>query len=67
MGQLGGICPVVLKIIIKIVFASKIAVKYLLKDLKTLQQEHQTWLNYKHNISKHLVGIAPAGAISFYC
>ena len=35
MGQLGGIYLIVLKRILKI------AVKYLLKDLKTLEQEHR--------------------------
>ena len=41
MGQLGSIYSVVLKRILKIVCASQIAMKHLLKDLKTLQQEHR--------------------------
>ena len=46
MGQLGGTCPKVLKRILKIVCASQIAVKYLLKDFTA---RAQTWSNYKHN------------------
>ena len=40
--------------------------KYLFKDLKKLTARAQTWSNDKHNnTSKYLIGITPAGAISF--
>ena len=65
MGQLGGIYPVVLKRILKIVFIIDCS-EIFIERPKNLTARAQIWSNYKHNnTSKYLIGITPAGAISF--